>query len=386
MDQRFVAVPPPPLATDRAVPIAAPQMFPNPGPGQVQVRDAAAPGRSAVATAASVAGEPSCWLVTNDRELIDAMAMIALSCAVRLRHCPDPQQLPEMKVDGPVLWGADQCGWLGQHAPGTGQVLVGRDEHAQQLWLAASAWPQTRVAVLPQAAGWLGEYLGQWALRAGHGHTLALAALAGGIGTSSLACLSAHAGTLSGLESVVLDLDPHSGSLWPMLSWQPVSGIGWEQLRESRGHLAPHQFREMLPRCEGTAVLSWRQDPGTFVIDEPLAARVLVAARQAFDLVVIDTGRFIHPLAPVLGQFQDRMVLTGSGQSRQRATGYGYVLCAGTGRSPLGQPEGLLGFFPQHGGVQRCAERGELLQALRSRRLRQAIADCALLPLKESGS
>jgi len=324
--------------------------------------------------------------VTSDRELIDQMATITLSAAVRICHCPEPTLLGEGEGSGPVLWGADSAGALTGDVLHPCDVLLGTSAQAEQLWLVASARPRARVAVLPQAAGWLGEYLGQWALRAGHGRTLVVSGLVGGIGTSSLACLVAHAGTLSGLGAAVLDLDPHSGSLWPALDWQQATGIGWEQLRDSGGHLAPHQFREALPRVANTAVLTWQQDAGSFPIDEQLLVRVLTAARQAFDLVLVDAGRHPHPLSPVLGQFLDRQLVTCTDSQLEHARNLraAYLLCgvARTPHSRQAQPadEGFVGYFPQLAGIARCAQRGELLQALRSRRLRQRVADYRLLP------
>lgn len=329
-------------------------------------------------------GELSCTLVTEDRWLIEQVAGIALGAAVRINHCSSVDQLDQVQVNGPVLWGVDALTQVGGTRNDPCDVLLGNAVDSEQLWLMASTKPRTRVAVLPHASGWLGEYLGQWALRSGRGHTLVLSGLAGGIGTSTLSSLLAHAGTLSGLNALLVDLDPFSSSLWPMLHWQTASGIGWEQLQTSGGILAAHQFREALARTQETAVLTWQQEPCRFEVDESLMVRVLAAARQAFDLVVIDTGRYIHPLNHVLTQFTDQQIITCHPEQIPRATelGHQFIACATWQRvSQLAQINNqLLGCFPPNERIARSAERSELLEALRSKALRRRIADYDLLP------
>ena len=363
--------------TWRAEPAAGgPAAVPRPSPATAAVPREPVP-----------SGELACTLLTEDQVLIEQLASIALSAAVRINHCSSVHQLDEQAWGSPVLWGADL---LGQLDPGTHRcdVLVGSASHNEALWLMASARPQARVALLPHAAGWLGEYLGQWALRSGHGHVLCLSGLAGGIGTSALACLLAHAGTLSGMTCLVLDLDPFSGSLWPMLNWQETTQIGWEHLRSSGGTLAAHQFRDALPTVQDTAVLTWRHEPASFAIDQSLAVRVLAAARQAFDLVVIDAGRHPHPHAEALAQFTDAQVITCQPEQAHRAAQLGrpFIACAGAHRLqlPAATHPQLLGLFPPSPRIARSIERAELLEALHSGQLRQQLANYDLLPHREA--
>ena len=332
----------------------------------------------------------SCLLVTEDPWMVEQVAGIALAAAVRVQQCSPAESATIAQFAGPVLWAIDTFGQLHPQEHLRCDVLLSAGSDSAQLWLAASCRPQSRVAILPEAAGWLGEYLGQWSLRSGQGYTLSFAGLAGGIGTSALASLLAHAGTLSALHTVLIDLDPFSSSLWPLLDWQPAKGIGWEELQSSGGTLAAHQFAEALARTQQTAVLTWHREPGRFTIDESLAVRVLAAARQAFDLVVIDTGRYIHPLAPALTQFTDQHVLTGHLEQRKRLSEIGHpYICA----TPSGRPvktttdtEGMLGVFPFTEKIAHRIERAELWDCLRSHRLRQRIADYDLLPTKQVNS
>lgn len=316
-------------------------------------------------------------LVSDDEELVAQCALISLGAAVRISRCASDSPLIR-DAEGPVLWGVDA---IGPALEGSARcdVLVGVEAQAQTLWEAASQLPQARVAVLPGASQWLGEYLGLWCMRSGHGHTVALGSRAGGRGTSTLAVLLAHAGTLSGLHSLVVDLDPHSCGLWPRICSQPPSGIGWEELAASGGALASHQLVEALPSVRGTAVLTWSGTPPPGPVDGPLTARLLTAARQGFDLLVLDTGRTPHHEAETIGHFTDRQIMVCDAAS---IPPHGdYVLRAEHARAPAwAENRSLLGSVAHATSIERAVARGDLLDALRSRRLRQQLADLRLLP------
>lgn len=382
VDKRFVAQAPPPQPRTASRSRETPTRRPDSLAPQPQF--SGAPEESAVQQ-----DELSCVLVTEDRELTEQVAEIALAAAVRIRPCTLAERLDLAQSNGPVLWGADLMAQLSAAPDTRCDVLLGGTADTDQLWLMASTRPLSRVAILPQARGWLGEYLGQWALRSGQGYTLSFSGLAGGIGTSTLASLMAHVGTLSGLRTVLIDLDPFSRSMWPILDWQPSTGIGWEQLQSSRGALAAHQFGQALASVQQTSVLTWQQEPGLFSVDESLIARVLAASRQVFDLVVVDAGRHPHPLTPVLAQFTDQLVLTGQPEQHERLVGLGqpFIGCGSTQRiSPHSSdsPQ-LLGCFPLDTRIARSIERRELWEALRSRRLRRRLADYDLLPPVKAG-
>ncbi|MGP9784021.1 hypothetical protein ACT3UQ_16340 [Glutamicibacter sp. AOP12-B1-11] len=326
------------------------------------------------------AGELACTLVSNDERLVESCALIALGAAVRIHQCAELKDLPA-PGNGPVLWGADMAGEA-LAFPGLCDVVLGFEEDDQQLWSVASQIPRARVAILPRAQQWLGEYLGLWGMRAGQAHCLSLGSLAGGLGTSTLAALVAHAGTLCGLKSLLIDLDPHSTGLWPRVTLDPPTGIGWEELCRSGGALAPHQLVDTLPTVRDTAVLTWSPSAAPSELDEQLVVRLLAAARQGFDLLVVDTGRAVHPQRAVLEQFVDRQVLT----------------CEDTGKPPVEAhircgPRNLrnsntatgqyLGHFPSLPRISRAIQRGVLFDALRSRKVRHALADLRLLPESE---
>ncbi|MBM7769254.1 hypothetical protein [Glutamicibacter nicotianae] len=321
--------------------------------------------------------EPVCTIVSNDARIIERCAVIAVGAAVRINQCADPQLLPG-DGSGPVLWGSDMAA-LAENTSRPVDVLVGMEDGESLIWTLASRIPKARVAVLPSASQWLGEYLGLWAMRAGHGHTLALSSTAGGLGTTTLAVLLAHAGTLSGLRSAMIDLDPHSQGAWPLVCAQPPAGIGWEELQQSGGALAAHQLAETLPKLRDTTILTWSRANRTQELEDQLVIRLLAAARQGFDLVVVDAGRAPHPQRLAMNQFIDRNIATASSMT---VPALGEVVLCGEQKlrcTPQGFPE-MLGAFPVIPRISKALERGQLFDTFKSRALRQHLSNLCLIP------
>lgn len=335
------------------------------------------PTEQAPAAEQATTQEPVCTIVSADPRIVESCAAIAVGAAVRIIQCTEPETL-RLTASGPVLWGSDLAG-LANNDGHRVDVLVGLESEGSQLWSQASRFPKARVALLPSAGQWLGEYLGLWAMRAGHGHTLAFTATAGGLGTSTLALLVAHAGTLTGLRSVVIDMDPHSQTLWPRASTKPPTGVGWEELQHSGGRLAAHQLAETLPQLRNTSVLTWSGTSEHEAVEEQLIIRLLAAARQGFDLVVLDTGRYPHPLQSVINQFIDRQVFTAQASCLPQR---GEVVLCGEQRArcePAISTE-ILGSFPISSRIIKADQRGELLDSFKSRRVRQSLANLCLIP------
>ncbi|WP_418907224.1 hypothetical protein [Glutamicibacter endophyticus] len=337
---------------------------------------AASPEKFFLSAARHAIDEPGeelyCTVLSTDEQLLELCAGIALGASVRIRHSTRPPS-PEDYGQGPVLWGIDLARqWVDEHP--RCEVLLGTQATSVDLWQVASRWPSARVAVLPSANRWLGEYLGLWGMQSGQGHTLAFAGLGGGIGTSTLCGLLGQAGTLSGLRSLVIDLDPHSQSLWPRLASGSVPGLGWEQLLRSGGSLSSHQLVQSLPSLSGTSILSWQG--AAQPLPEQLIGRLLAAARKGFDFLVLDTGRLGDRLEGQLGHFVDRTVLTCP--AGIDPGGAEHIRCGQAPREPI---PGQLGHFPASARVPRALARGVVFDALRSRTLRQRLADYQLLPL-----
>lgn len=260
-------------------------------------------------------------LVTADERLIDHVALVVAAAGTELRiesapgrtgAAADPHEL--------VLLGADRLERLGG-APGAlgcpgDAVLVGWAGDQERMWRAAAEHPGTRVAVLPEASAWLGEFLGERGLRAGAGTVLAFAGAVGGAGTTTVALLAASAAVRAGRSTLLVDADPASGGIAHRLNagrrkpvrphgGEPdgsphpaeVSGLAWDDIASADGRLPPHQLADVLPSTGGLSFLTWSEDrapeppgrPGP--VPASVLSEVVASARQAYDVVVLDSGR-----------------------------------------------------------------------------------------------
>jgi len=250
-----------------------------------------------------------CLLVTRDDGLADHVALVAAACGVVLVVERDlPERLPAgctLALLGPDAADTDPASRLPVPV-----VLVGFAADRDGLWRAAARSPGVRVAILPEASAWLGEFLGERGLHAGRGRLLLVSGASGGTGTTTLAVLAALACSRTGVRSLVVDADPHSSGIWPLLGGQGTTGVGWEDLARSHGRIAPGHLAGILPEVAGTAVLTWTgADP------VPLARatvnEVLAAARRTYDSVVVDAGR-VAGLDETLAGMADAVVVVGS--------------------------------------------------------------------------
>src|SRR5699024_2940894 len=126
---------------------------------------------------------------------------------------------------------------------------------------------------------------------------------------STFAALLAATATLDGQRTLLLDADPHSAGLWPVLRAREPDGLGWEDLQHARGQLSPGQLAEILPLSAGTAVLSWVRNPGCFPPSEALLTEVLAATRRIYERVVVDAGRVTGVPASVAALANSRLLL-----------------------------------------------------------------------------
>lgn len=254
-------------------------------------------------------GGNTCLLVTRDDGLADHVALIAAASGAVLavgRHLPDrwPPGCtlallgPDATLDGPLP---------GRHIP---VVLVGFAGDRDGLWRLAARDPGVRVAILPEASAWLGEYLGERELHAGHGRTTVFSGGTGGTGTTTLALLTGLECGRRGAHSLVVDADPHSRGAWSLLGRPAAAGMGWEDLVRSRGPIAPGHLAGILPQVAGTSVLTWARGfpapvPGSTLHE------VLAAARRSFDVIVVDAGRTAG-LGETLVQWADSVLVVAS--------------------------------------------------------------------------
>ncbi|MGG5752005.1 hypothetical protein ACQ3I4_05200 [Zafaria sp. Z1313] len=334
--------------------------------------------------------EPSagtdCLLRTRHDALADHVALIAAAAGavLRVEREPDPRPGPGCAA---LLLGPDGVGSADGSPPGTPVILTGYPEDAEVLWRAAARRPGARVAVLPQAAAWLGEFLGELGLKGGPGTVRLFAGAAGGAGTTTTALLHAAAATLDGARTLFIDADPFSPGVWPLLGGDRAGVLGWEDLARSHGRMAPSQLAEVLPLAQGTAVLSWSERGPAAELPGGVLHEVVAAARRIYDLVVVDAGRAAGT-GPSVAALADEAVAVlparrpvgtpGAPADAQGPAWTGAVV----GRLPAGSDAravaaaaglGLAAYVPWSRAVERAAGEGRLVAALSRRSVRAAV-------------
>jgi secretion/DNA translocation related CpaE-like protein len=176
-------------------------------------------------------------------------------------------------------------------------VLVGVSGEGENLWHLAAALGAERVAVLPDAATWLAEYLSRARSPEAGGLVIGVTGGCGGAGATTAAVWIAQAAADAGVRVLLVDGDPWGGGLELALAAEESPGLRWPDLSDASGSIDPEQLAEALPIAGGFSFLSW---PGSR--DRPAAVEpgtvdgVLDAARRGYELAVVDIGRASEPL------------------------------------------------------------------------------------------
>ncbi len=234
-------------------------------------------------------------LVTGTDVLRSEVERIVAAAGGRLRTVRDVQEAaPFWDTSAAVLVGSDIIDLpLRRRAPA---VLVGMDGEGDgrghSLWHLAALIGAERVAVLPQAATWLAEYLSRSRSPEAGGHVLGIIGGCGGAGATTAAVWVAQAAARQGVRVLLVDGDPWGGGLELALAAEDVNGLRWPDLAGAIGSIDPYQLADALPEAGGFSFLSWpgsREAPAG--LDAGPVSAVLDAARRAFDLVVVDIGR-----------------------------------------------------------------------------------------------
>lgn len=176
-------------------------------------------------------------------------------------------------------------------------VLVGLNGEGDTLWHLAAALGAERVAVLPDAAAWLAEYLSRSRSPETGGLVLGITGGCGGAGATTAAVWIAQAAAGLGVRALLVDGDPWGGGLELALAAEETPGLRWHDLSDASGSIDPEQLADSLPVAGGFSFLSWpgsrdRQAP----MDAATAGGVLDAARRGYELVVVDIGRGAEPV------------------------------------------------------------------------------------------
>lgn len=176
-------------------------------------------------------------------------------------------------------------------------VLVGLNGEGDSLWHLAAALGAERVAVLPDAAAWLAEYLSRSRSPQAGGLVLGVTGGCGGAGATTAAIWIAQAAAGMGVRVLLVDGDPWGGGLELALAAEELPGLRWPDLSDASGSIDPGQLSDSLPITGGFSFLSW---PGSrdraAPVDAAAAGGVLDAARRGYELVVVDIGRGAEPL------------------------------------------------------------------------------------------
>lgn len=288
-----------------------------------------------------------------------------------------------------ILIGSDVRGALaGWRGP---TIVVGAATDAEQMWRQASLLSADRVAVLPESAQWLANYLTRLREPALHSGVIGVMGGCGGAGASTLAALLAAGACARGQESLLIDGDEWGGGLDLAIGMQDLPGLRWRDLLNASGAINPEQLAASLPRAHGISLVSWQLG----AVDVPAAgigpaiAEVLKASSEAFETVVVDLSRSADGVSNLAGYCDAYVVLV---PARARATVAARALIAALPSVPVGVVvrgpvgEGVdarmvadalghpcLGVYPTLRRLRELPEPGRLGEMIRVRKLRSLI-------------
>ncbi|XTR50814.1 septum site-determining protein Ssd [Pseudarthrobacter sp. So.54] len=141
-------------------------------------------------------------------------------------------------------------------------VLVGLNGDGDGLWQLAAAVGAERVAVLPEGASWLAEYLSRSRRPEPGGFVLGFVGGCGGAGASTAAVWVAHAAARRGVSVLLVDGDPRGGGLELSIDAEETPGLRWPDLADARGTIDPRQLADSLPVAGRVPVLVLAREQG----------------------------------------------------------------------------------------------------------------------------
>lgn len=284
-------------------------------------------------------------------------------------------------VDGGV------AGWSGV------TVIVGFGPNAAQVWQRAEQEGADKVAILPDSASWLANYLGCLRSSTPGAGVVGILGASGGAGASTLAVMVAVAAAARGTRTLLVDGDPLGGGIETALAAQHVPGLRWPELLHASGTINPEHLAASLPQLASLALLSWSSAPPRDDGPASTAAvgEVMRAARAAYGLVVVDLPRTPQALGPLVGHCSGAVFVV---PARARATAATVALApllppmplTAAVRGPLG--EGLdaamvagavgmplIGVLPRLHGVGEALESQRIHDLVRRRKVRTLVAN-----------
>ncbi|WP_422934176.1 septum site-determining protein Ssd [Sinomonas sp. P47F7] len=328
--------------------------------------------------------------VTGDPMLLEDCARVAAVAGARLEGSAGFGDAPAVWGERPLLLGADVDD-VPPRLRGD-LVLVGRSSERERLWGRAAEMGVEHVAELPEAAGWLVEFLGRRRIRAAEGAVLGVVGGCGGAGASTTAALLAAAAAARGHATVLVDGDRVGGGLELCLADESPPGLAWPDLAAASGSINPDQLAAALPVVGGLTLLSWPAGTGPAApMASAASSGVIEAARRAFELVVVDVGRGREGIEE-FGWACERVLVVVPGRLRAALAGARVVqelppvpagvlvrggVAEGIDRERLAEVVGapLVARLPELRSVRTAAESGRLLELARTRHVRRMAAD-----------
>lgn len=273
-------------------------------------------------------------LLSASTELQGAVGRVSAAAAVELLVGEDFKnaagrwdEVAAVLVDAALtLDESVEAGLTGWRGPTT---VVGFTDSSARMWRQAERLGADRVAILPDSAAWLADYLGRLRNPMQGAGVIGIVGGCGGAGASTLAILLSAEAARCGTRTLLVDGDPWGGGLATALSAQELPGLRWPELLRASGSINPEQLAASLPQLGGLSLLSWPdavadiwEIPGqatsgatqwepltTLFAEAPtngllpaetarsVTGEVLRAARGAYGLVVVDVGRSLQSLS-----------------------------------------------------------------------------------------
>lgn len=235
-------------------------------------------------------------VVSGDEVLVEEVERCAAGVGVRPRCTADvATALRRWGSAGLVVVGDDLAADLARASPPRRDHvhLVGTAPAGEQVLRAALALGVRSTLEVPSGSDWLTALMSAVADPRPPGQVVAVTGGSGGVGASTVAVALAqavgHAGT-----ALLVDADPSAAGAGLLLGLDATTlgrraGLGWEDLARTGGRVAPTALRDGVPQRGGVGVLGWSEPPRALAAD--VVRGVLEAARQAYDLVVVDLPR-----------------------------------------------------------------------------------------------
>ncbi|MDO5493941.1 MAG: hypothetical protein Q4F53_10090 [Nesterenkonia sp.] len=345
-------------------------------------------------------------LVTGDLALSDEIAVLAAVVGGRLRLFARWDEVPAVDPAGRT-WAAVLCG---PDAPPVGGptpvsavssavagaaptpiLMVGLGDAARgQLWSAAAEGSDVTAVPLPEGETWLREHLGVRLTDQMPGRAAAFLGACGGAGTTTTAYLTAAEAAAWGLRTLLLDADPAPGgglraaleptgavrgrgsSGAPSARGPRTGRLTWDDLGAAEGDISAAQLQTAAVPLDGFGLITGGAEaPAASTVEA-----VLMAARRAADVVVVDLGRRRDLIGLGRGRWDlgvlvaspDRRGVQGAGGLAERldAGVWRTAVCGGGRREP--PPKGLAA----HSGLEVVAVLPELRWLRRAECLRDA--------------